>query len=226
MSSTHRPRRGALLDVDGTLVDTTYVHVLGWWQALDQFGHHVPMAAIHRAIGMGSDRILDHLLGEDRDRGDDDQMAAAHLAHAATFWSRLQPLPGAAELLRRCKAAGLVVVLASSASARELTVLRRALDADDAIDAATSSDDADASKPAPDILAAALDAGGLEPAEAVFVGDAVWDVRSAARLAIPCVGLASGGVSEAELAEAGAVATYPSAAAVVADFDSSPLAPD
>jgi HAD superfamily hydrolase (TIGR01509 family) len=217
-------RAGVLFDVDGTLVDTTYLHTVAWWAALRQHDHDVPMARIHRAIGMGSDRILDHLLGPDRDTAADEDLAAAHAALYATHRERLRPLPGAVDLLRACAGRGLDVVLASSASERELGVLRRALDADDVITAATSSADAQQSKPAPDILAAALEQSQLDARRAVFVGDAVWDVLAAARLEIPCIGVSCGGTGAAELREAGAVAVYDDPAALLADLENSAIA--
>src|SRR3954469_8379806 len=202
-------KRGVLFDVDGTLVDTTYLHTVAWWEALRQHDVDVPMAEIHRAIGMGSDKLIDHLLGTDRDTGDDEQMTTAHDVLYGSWWERLRPLPGAADLLRACAKRGLAVVLASSAKGGELEILRKIVDADDAITAATSSSDAKESKPAPDILQAALDQSGVDPKRCVFVGDSVWDVEAAARLDIPCIGLACGGTSAAELMERGAVATYP-----------------
>jgi HAD superfamily hydrolase (TIGR01509 family) len=223
MTTPDRPA-GVLFDVDGTLVDTTFLHAVSWWEALRQHQHDVPMASVHRAIGMGSDRILDHLLGKDRDRDADDALAQAHGAIYGTWWERLRQLPGAADLLRACAGRGLAVVLASSASAAELAVLRRVLDAGDVITAATSSADADASKPAPDILQAALEQSGVDPARAVFVGDAVWDVQAAGRLNIPCIGLTCGGTSAAELREAGAVAVYQDPAELLAALDDSAIA--
>src|ERR1700689_1725705 len=107
--------RAVLFDVDGTLVDTNYLHAVTWWQAFAQGGHHVPMADIHRAIGMGSDQLLDRLLPAYRDKGDAGGLQTSHDALYATYWTRLRPLPGAVELLRACKARGLTVVLASSA---------------------------------------------------------------------------------------------------------------
>lgn len=215
---------GVLFDVDGTLVDTTYLHVVAWWQALRQAGHDVPMAAVHRAIGMGSDRIIDHLLGDDRDDGADDTLRAAHSALYAAYWDRLRPLPGATDLLRACADRGLRVVLASSASPDELAALRRALaDADDVIDTATSAGDAGESKPAPDIFAVALRRSGMAAERAVVVGDSVWDVRAAARLGIPTIGVTCGGVSEAELRDAGAVEVYEYPAALLAALDTSVL---
>ncbi|OLB65924.1 MAG: HAD family hydrolase [Actinobacteria bacterium 13_2_20CM_2_72_6] len=214
---------GILFDVDGTLVDTTYLHAVTWWEALRQGDHDVPMSTIHHAIGMGSDKILDALLGEERDRDEDGKVTDAHAALYSTYWDRLRPLPGAAGLLRACAAAGQQVVLASSANERELAALRRALDADDVIKLATSASDAEQSKPAPDILGVALDRAGLAAAEVVFVGDSVWDVRAAARLEIPCVGVTCGGTSAEELTRAGAVAVYRDPADLLAAFDTSPL---
>jgi HAD superfamily hydrolase (TIGR01509 family) len=221
MTDDRRP--GVLFDVDGTLVDTTYLHAVAWWEAFRQHEHDVPMAEIHRAIGMGSDHLLDHLLGPDRDRDDDAELTAAHAVLYAAYWERLRPLPGAADVLRACARRGLAVVLASSAQEHELDVLRQVIDADDVISAATSSADAGSSKPAPDILEAALDQSDVDRERAVFVGDAVWDVEAAAKLGIPCIGLACGGTSAAELRQAGAVATYRDPAELLRSLDASPI---
>jgi HAD superfamily hydrolase (TIGR01509 family) len=217
-------RSGVLFDVDGTLVDTTYLHTVAWWEALRQHDADVPMAEIHRAIGMGSDKLLDHLLGDDRDRSDDDMMSSAHDILYGAWWERLRPLPGAAELLRAVAKRGPAVVLASSAKEAELKKLRRVIDADDVITAATSSSDAEQSKPAPDILQAALQQSDVDPHRAVFVGDSVWDVKAAARLEIPCIGLTCGGSSAAELSEAGTIANYDNPAALLAALDDSAIA--
>ncbi|RKN35343.1 HAD family hydrolase [Micromonospora musae] len=214
---------GVLFDVDGTLVDTTYLHTVSWWEALRQTDQPVPMATVHRAIGMGSDKLLDHLLGPERDRDADGRLRDAHDTLYAEYWERLTPLPGAADLLRACAERGLRVVLATSAAEHEVTALRRALDADDVIAAVTSSEDAAQSKPAPDILVAALDQSGLPAERVVFVGDSVWDVAAAGKLDIPCVGLTCGGTSRGELAGAGAVAVYDDPAALLATLDDSPL---
>ena len=134
----------ALFDVDGTLVNSNYLHAVTWWQAFTQAGHDVPMAAIHHAIGMGSDQLLDALLPGSRDREADPGIHAAHGALYAAYWSRLRPLPRAPELLRACRESGLRVVLASSADPQEFAVLRAVLDAEDAIEEATSAGDVDA----------------------------------------------------------------------------------
>jgi phosphoglycolate phosphatase-like HAD superfamily hydrolase len=200
--------KAVLFDVDGTLVDSNYLHVLAWWQAFRQAGTDIPMADIHRCVGMGGDRLIAHLLDDDRDRSRDKHIKASHGAVFATYWPALRRFAGARELVNRTAGEDLAVVLASSAEEQELAVLRRVIDADDSVTAATSSADARNSKPAPDILQAALDAAGLLAEESVFVGDAVWDVQAAADLGIPCIGLECGGTSAAILTRAGAVEVY------------------
>src|SRR5260370_6546431 len=138
----------ALFDVDGTLVDSNYLHAVTWWEAFIQAGYQVPMADIHRVIGMGSDQMLDALLPPGRNKDGDARLSSAHSALYGAYWTRLRPLPGAAELLRACRRRGLAVVLASSAGQREVSALPAALDADDAIDAAPFSRGGRASKPA------------------------------------------------------------------------------
>ncbi len=216
-------RKGVLFDVDGTLVDTNYLHVLAWWQAFRQAGHEVPMAQIHRCVGMGGGRLIAELLGDDRDEDQDEAIKASHGAVYATYWPALRTLPGAQKILVRAHESGLAVVLASSAEEAELDVLRQVIDADDAIDAATSSADAEASKPAPNILEAALKAVDVQPENAVFVGDAVWDVIAAKELGVPCIGVESGGTAAATLKEAGAVEVYKNLAELLESWDNSAI---
>jgi HAD superfamily hydrolase (TIGR01509 family) len=221
MTRSEKRPVAALFDVDGTLVDTNYLHVLAWWEALRQAGHRLPMTRIHRAIGIGGDRILDHLLPSDRDVSADDEIRAAHRALYAADWPRLTALPGAADLLRACTARGLRVVLASSASQRELDVMRDVLGAEEAIMDVTSASSVEESKPAPDLVEVALDKAGVDAAEAVFVGDTVWDVEACAKAGVPCVGLLSGGIGRDELA--GAVEIYEGPADLLSRLDQSPL---
>ena len=200
--------RAVLFDVDGTLVDTNYLHTVTWWQAFAQGGHHVVMADIHRAIGMGSDQLLDRLLPDDRDKDADSRLTASHDALYATYWTRLRPLPGAVELLRACKKRGLTVVLASSAGEAESGVLRGVIDAEDAIDAATFSGDVEHTKPAPDLVEVALEKAAVPAERAVFVGDTVWDAQASRKAGVPCIGLLSGGIGREELADAGTAQIY------------------
>ncbi|MEZ2389550.1 HAD family hydrolase [bacterium RCC_150] len=201
-------QRGVLFDVDGTLVDTTYLHTLSWWQAIRRQGMDIPMASIHRHIGMGGDKILSRLLP--LSIGDDvrDTIKSDHGAVFSTFWPAIRAFDSARALLRSCADSGLKVALATSAQERDLKVLRTVLDAEAWIDCATSSADASESKPSPDILKAALKRLELDAEDVVFVGDSVWDVEAAARLGIGTIALTCGGVSEAELRSAGAIEVY------------------
>jgi HAD superfamily hydrolase (TIGR01509 family) len=198
----------ALFDVDGTLVDSNYLHVVSWWEAFTQAGHEVPMVAIHRAIGMGSDQLLDAVLPSTRDREADAGIRAAHSTLYATYRPRLRPLPAAPELLRACRKSGLQVVLASSADPQELGIMREVLGAEDAIETATSAGEVQSSKPAPDLVQVALEKARIPPEQAVLVGDTVWDVQACQRAGVPCIGVRSGGISTGELLDAGAVAVF------------------
>ena len=201
-------RLGVLFDVDGTLVDSSYLHTMAWWYAFRSAGFDVPMAGIHRAVGMGGDKLVAHLLPPDRDVSQDRTIMDAHAALFSTYWPSLRAFDGARDLLAQCSEVGLGVALASSARERDLEMLRSALHSDAFIHAATSANDAKESKPEPDILVAALDALGVRPQDSVFVGDAVWDVYAAARIGIPTIGVTCGGTSEAELREAGVEEVY------------------
>lgn len=212
-----------LFDVDGTLVDTNYLHTVAWWDAFVMAGATVPMAEIHRAIGMGSDQLLDHLLPADRDRSGDSQIRAAHDALFSVHWPRLRALPGAAGLVRECKRRGRTVALATSAGAPELRAMRAALAADDAIDEVTSAVDVEHSKPAPDIVEAALSKSGIKPADAVFVGDTVWDVDACQRAGVTCLAVLTGGFARDELTSAGAGAVYESAQDLLDHIGDTPL---
>jgi HAD superfamily hydrolase (TIGR01549 family) len=212
-------RRAVLFDVDGTLVDSTYFHVVAFWQAFREAGFEVPARDIHRRIGMGADRLVRETLGED-----DERVVEGHTERFEPFLEQVAAIPGAVDLVRHCAARGLTVVLATSASAKEVEAQKRALEgALGSVEAITSSEDAEESKPDPDILKAALDRGGLQASDCVFVGDAEWDIRAAAELGIPCVGLLVGGIGPDELRGAGAVAVYDGPRALLEAFDESPL---
>jgi len=216
--------RAALFDVDGTLVDTNYLHVTAWWEAFHQAGHTVAMPAIHRAVGLGSDDLIAHLLGPGRDREQDAGISATHSALYATYFERLPPLDGAADLLRALAGRGWTIVLATSASGPELKALRGALDADDVISGTASSDDVDEGKPAPDPIRHAMDIAGATSEETVYIGDSVWDMEAATRASVPAVGLLSGGIPRADLEAAGAVEIHDSPAALLAHLDTGVIA--
>ncbi|MFH9729915.1 HAD family hydrolase [Streptomyces sp. NPDC017260] len=216
--------RAAVFDVDGTLADTNHLHVATWWEAFRQAGHRVPMHAIHRAVGLASTDLIGHLLGEDRDTDQDARLSAAHKALYGQYYDRLPALPDAGELLRRLAGDGWKVVLATSAGGPELSALRRAIDADDAISATASADDVDAGKPSPEPVEHALELAGVPAERAVFVGDTVWDMRAGSRAGVRCVAVLCGGLPRADLEEAGADAVYADPADLLASLKESPFA--
>ncbi|MET8164259.1 HAD family hydrolase [Streptomyces sp. NPDC005329] len=216
--------RAAVFDVDGTLVDTNHLHVTTWWEAFRQAGHRVPMHAVHRAIGLGSEDLVAHLLGDDRDKDEDAELSAAHKALYGQYFDRLPALRDAGPLLRRLHDDGWTVVLATSASGAELSALRRAIDADDVIAATASADDVEEGKPAPEPVEHALELAGATAEGAVFVGDTVWDMRAGRRAGVRCVGVLCGGIPRADLLEAGAEAVYADPAELLASLSDSPLA--
>ncbi len=208
-----------LVDLDGTLVDTNYLHTLAWSRAFSDVGEWAPMNAIHRLIGMGGDQLTSELLGHDVSGAHD-----AHARHFAALKPDVRAFPGAAPLLRGLHDLGLVVVLASSASEDDLDDLRAVLDADDAIDAVVHSGDVSASKPSPEIFEAAREKGGIDARRVLAIGDSIWDVRAAHNAKMPCVAVESGGTSRAELSEAGALAVYRDAGQLHEHLLSSPIA--
>ncbi|MFF0066882.1 HAD family hydrolase [Streptomyces sp. NPDC005279] len=216
--------RAVLFDVDGTLTDTNHIHVIAWWEAFRQAGHHAAMRQIHRAIGLSATDLIAHLLGEDRDRDQDEALAAAHDTLYGTWFDRLPALDGAQDLLRTLAGRGWRVVLATSAGGAELKALRRAIDADDVIAGVASADDVEAGKPAPDPVHQALELVGASAAEAVFVGDTVWDMKAATRAGVRAVALLSGGIPRADLEQAGAATVYQDPADLLSHLDSSLLA--
>lgn len=212
-----------LLDVDGTLVDSNYLHVHAWVQAFIAAGHPVDAWRVHRAIGMGGDQLLAELLGDDADRLGE-RVTDGHTARYAELAPLMRVLPGARELVRAVVLRGARVVLATSAAPEELTRLRAVLDLDDVLHAVTSAQDVEAAKPEPELVHVALAAAGVGPDRAVFVGDAVWDAVAAGRAGVPCVALRSGGNGDAELRAAGAIALYDDPEHLLRDLDTSPLA--
>lgn len=217
-------KRAAIFDVDGTLVDTNHLHVVTWWEAFRQGGHQIPMRDIHRAVGLGGGDLIEHLLGKDRDRDDDEQFVAAHHALYATYFERLPALAAAGDLLRELAGQGWTIVLATSASGAELAALRRAIDADDVILGAASADDVSDGKPAPDPVQQARELAGVPSERAVFVGDTVWDMKAAVRDGVTPVALLSGGIPRADLETAGAHAVYRDPADLLERLDTSVFA--
>jgi HAD superfamily hydrolase (TIGR01509 family) len=192
-----------LFDVDGTLVDSNYLHVYAWQRSFVDEGLPAPAWKIHRCIGMDGSTLV-RTLSTDAAADVQDRLSDGHSRHYRDTAALLAPLPGARALLRRIADLGLKVVLASSAPEDELETLLKALDCDDVIAETTSSRDVDIAKPEPGIVRVALDRAGVDADHAVFVGDAVWDAHAAAAAGVPCIGVLSGGISREELRAAGA----------------------
>jgi HAD superfamily hydrolase (TIGR01549 family) len=211
-----------LFDIDGTLVDTNYLHVDAWLRAFADVGHPVDSWRIHRAIGMDSAKLLEALLGDDADRLGDDVKERHRIRYAADE-DRMRAFTDARALLDELAHRDLRVVLATSSPPEEFAMTTKALDAGDAVMTATTSSDVDTAKPAPDVVQVALEKAGVDPSAAVMVGDAVWDVRAAGDAGVRCIGVRTGGAGAQELLDAGAIAVYDDVAALLAGLDDSPL---
>lgn len=216
--------RAALLDLDGTLVDSNAQHARAWVETFAEAGCPVPFEAVWPLIGMGGDNLVLVLQGigpdDPRSRSLRDRrkevFAARHLAS-------VRAQPGARDLLQRLADEGLRRVIATSASGKDLQRLLEVADVADLVEAATSADDVDSTKPAPDVVQAALRRADCDPVEAVLIGDTPWDVAAAARAGVATIGLRCGGWCEHGLR--GAAAIYDDPADLARRFDASPLAP-
>jgi HAD superfamily hydrolase (TIGR01549 family) len=196
----------AILDIDGTLVDTNYHHALAWFRAFRQHGEPLPVWRIHRHIGMGGDQLVESLCGEQVERQKGDDIRAAEKALYMALIDEVEPFAGARELIHELRERGHAVVLASSAKPDEVDHYLDLLDARDVVDAWTDSGDVEATKPEPDLVHAAMDKGG--GGDAVMVGDSTWDCEAAGRAGLETVAVLTGGFSEAELREAGAAVVF------------------
>jgi len=217
-SSVPLAAAAVILDVDGTLLDTVYLHVLAWWEAFRARGHEVSCFDIHRAIGRGSDDLVQTLLGQA-----DEAVVTGHTQRWAPLRDQCTPFHRVPDLIRACSERGLRVVYATSGSEQDTAQFRARIGCDDVVDGAVSSGDVEHSKPAPDIVRAALDSVGVAPNRAVMVGDTVYDVRAATAAGVPCIGLVCGGISEQELREAGAAAVYGNPSELLDDLGGSPI---
>ncbi len=199
--------RAVLFDVDGTLVDSNYLHVDAWQRALADHDVDVPSWRIHRALGQDSNRLLRSLAGE---RSDEwiDEVTGLHAQFYRELRPRLRPFDGSRDLLRELAGRDVRVVLATSASEDELAALLQALDADDAIHATTSAGDVDQAKPDPALIEIALQRAGALPANAIMIGDAVFDMQASTRVGVRGVAVLSGGIGANELASAGAAVVF------------------
>jgi HAD superfamily hydrolase (TIGR01509 family) len=217
---TPATRPGVLYDVDGTLLDTNYLQVLAWWQAFRDTGHpDVSMADCHRAIGIASAELVGRLLGDDTP--DTEDVVEAKGRRYEPLRELVAAFPRVDELLAACREQGLAVVLATSGLESDLEWMQPAIGGEDVVDGATTSADVEAAKPAPDLLQTAVADHGLDPGRTVAVGDTIWDVRAAQDAGLPCIALTCGGISRAELEDAGADEVYDDPADLLAHLEDS-----
>lgn len=215
----------AVLDIDGTLIDSNYQHALAWYRALRSLGEVWPVWRLHRLIGMGGDQLLTALGGDDLERRVGDQARERQGKEADALLDEMAPLPGARDLMLAVRERGHRLVLASSGQQRHVEAFLDKLGARDIAEAWTSSSDVEESKPAPDLLQVALRKLGAPPgAHSVMVGDSVWDVQAANNAGMPAIVVRSGGFGDDELREAGAVAIYDTPGELAKALDSTPLA--
>ncbi|HEU0103034.1 MAG TPA: HAD family hydrolase [Mycobacteriales bacterium] len=207
-----------LFDVDGTLLDTNYLHAIAWWESFLAAGEEVSCFDIHRNIGRGSPDLVQTLLGRE-----DDAIVAGHSERWAPLRERMIPFHRAAELLRECDRRGLRVVLATSGSPEDVEDFRAKLDCDDAVYAVVNSGDVEQSKPDPAIVHAALEAAGVGADRAVMVGDTVYDIRAARAAGVAVIGLLGGGIGEQELRQDEPTAIFGNCSELLDGLDDSPI---
>ncbi len=211
----------AILDIDGTLVDTNYHHAIAWYRAFRRHGVVLPIWRIHRHIGMGGDQLIAAVAGEQVEREQGDDIRGTEKGHYLELIEEVEPLHGARELLVDLKRRGHQIVLASSAKEDEVDHYLNLLDARGLADGWTTSADVDATKPHPDLVHAAREkAGG---GQAVMVGDTPWDCEAAAAAGVETIAVLTGGFGAAELREAGAVIVFESIDELRGRLDETPL---
>jgi HAD superfamily hydrolase (TIGR01549 family) len=198
----------AILDIDGTLVDSNYFHTIAWYRAFREHGHTLPMWRVHRGIGMGGDQLVAKLLNDDVEERQGDDIRATEKERYFELIGEVQPLEGSRELIEDLKRRDHRVVLASSAKPEEVDHYLDLLDARELADAWTTSGDVERTKPAPDLVVAALDKVGGGPA--VMIGDSVYDCEAAGNAGVDTIAVLTGGFSDSELLKAGATIVFSS----------------
>jgi HAD superfamily hydrolase (TIGR01509 family) len=213
--------RAVLLDVDGTLIDANYQHALAWYRAFRAYGLVMPIWRIHRHVGMGGDQLVPALIGEEADAEKGDDIRETRKEIYEELIEEVAPLDGAHELIADLKERGRTAVLASSAPEKEIDHYLDLLEARDLADGWTTDDDVEATKPEPDLVRAALVMARTD--EAVLVGDTPWDIESARKSGIETITVITGGYSEQELRDAGAVGVYESVQELRAHLEEPPF---
>jgi HAD superfamily hydrolase (TIGR01509 family) len=211
----------AILDIDGTLVDTNYHHAVAWFRAFRHFDVTLPLYRIHRHIGMGGDQLVGALAGDDFERAHGDAVRTLEGDLYMELIDEVRPLAGARDLLRDLKERGHALVLASSAKQHEVDHYLDLLGARELADGWTTSADVEQTKPQPDLVAAAIEKAGA--GDAVMAGDSTWDCEAAKRAGIATIGVLTGGFSDQELLDAGAACVFERIEDLRRDLDETPL---
>jgi HAD superfamily hydrolase (TIGR01509 family) len=213
----------AILDIDGTLVDTNYHHAIAWYRAFRQHKIVLPLWRIHRHIGMGGDQMIAALTDERTEQEQGDDIRAAEKALYFALIDEVETMEGSRELIERLKRSGHTVVLASSAKQDEVDHYLDLLDARELADAWTSSADVEATKPEPDLVKSALEKAGGRDGQAVMIGDTPWDIEAAKRADVPTLAVLTGGFGVDELREAGALDVFESVGKLCTKLEQTPL---
>ena len=211
----------ALLDLDGTLIDSNYQHALAWYRALRHYGITVPLWRVHRHIGMGGDQLVTAVVGEKIERELGDELRGAAAREFGRLRDECAPLAGARDLVIELKRRKLTVVLASSSSEDDLNYFLEQLDLREIVDDWTTKDDVERSKPHPDVVHVALAKAGA--GAAVMIGDSRWDIEAAASAGVKTICVLTGGWSEQELRDYGAIAVYESMVDLQHSLDDLPV---
>lgn len=206
-----------VFDVDGTLVDTNYHHAISWFRAFQRYDVTPALWRIHRAIGMGGDQLVEAVAGKEVEEQHGDELRAAWAEEFDAFLPEVQPFDGAQPLLEEVRDRGFRLVLASSGEEKHVEHYLGLINGRELADAWTTSDDAEQTKPAPDLIETAM--AKVEGADAVMIGDSTWDAQAAGRAGLPTYALRTGGFSVEELKEAGARRVYDSLEEMRDDLD-------
>ncbi len=216
--------QAVILDVDGTLVLSNDAHAKAWVEAFAEFGYDVSFEQVRPLIGMGGDQVVPKLVSElSGDEGEGKAIADRRKELIINKYApNLPPANGSRQLLLKMLDEGLRLIIASSATSEELSLLLKAAQVDDLLDQATTSSDAESSKPAPDIVEAALKKLNMQPDEVVMLGDTPYDIQSASGAGVGVIAVRCGGFDDADLKEA--IAIYNDPADILANYENSPLA--
>jgi HAD superfamily hydrolase (TIGR01509 family) len=213
----------AILDIDGTLVDTNYHHTIAWFRAFCEHDIVLPLWRIHRHIGMGGDQMVGALTDDQTEEDKGDAIRDSEKERYMELIGEVRPMEASRELIEELTRRGHSVILASSAKEDEVDHYLNLLDARDLADGWTTSGDVEETKPEPDLVEAALKLGGADPGDAVMLGDTPWDIHAAGKTEVPTIAVRTGGFGDDELREAGAVAVFESVAELLSKLDETPF---